>query len=213
MLPPPSTITRLPILSMWPNETLDEPVDADVDVRRRFLAAGDVEIAPARRAGADEDRVVAFAEQRLQDYRCADRTRSSTPSRGCSRPLRRSPIRAGGTRGICVRIMPPAARVAVEHGDVVAERRQIARDGQRRRARRRSARRACRSSSRGACGIASRDVVLVVGGDALQAADRDGFRLLAFSSSTRPRRHAGSHGRSQVRPRMPGKTLDSQLTM
>src|SRR5450759_1843559 len=32
-------------------------------------------------------------------------------------------------------------------------------------------------------------------------------------SSTRPRRHAGSQGRSQVRPRMPGKTLDSQLTI
>jgi hypothetical protein len=31
-------------------------------------------------------------------------------------------------------------------------------------------------------------------------------------SSTRPRRQAGSQGRSQVRPRMPGKTFDSQLT-
>ena len=32
-------------------------------------------------------------------------------------------------------------------------------------------------------------------------------------SSTRPRRHAGSHGRSQVRPRIPGNTLLCQLTM
>ena len=31
--------------------------------------------------------------------------------------------------------------------------------------------------------------------------------------STRPRRHAGSHGRSQVRPRIPGKTFECQLTM
>ena len=31
--------------------------------------------------------------------------------------------------------------------------------------------------------------------------------------STRSRRHAGSHGRSQVRPRMPGKTLDSRFSM
>ena len=30
--------------------------------------------------------------------------------------------------------------------------------------------------------------------------------------STRPRRHAGSHGRSQVRPRIPGKTFDSRLS-
>ena len=44
-----------------------------------------------------------------------------------------------------------------------------------------------------------------------QMATGSGFS--AFASSTRPRRHAGSHGRSQVRPRMPGKTLDTQLTM
>ena len=40
VLPPPSTITRLPILSMWPNDTRDEPVDADVDVRRASLRPG-----------------------------------------------------------------------------------------------------------------------------------------------------------------------------
>ena len=32
-------------------------------------------------------------------------------------------------------------------------------------------------------------------------------------SSRGPRRQAGSQGRSQVRPRMPGKTFDTQLTM
>ena len=32
-------------------------------------------------------------------------------------------------------------------------------------------------------------------------------------SSTRVRRHAGSQGRSQVRPRMPGNTLDARLSM
>jgi len=31
--------------------------------------------------------------------------------------------------------------------------------------------------------------------------------------STRPRRHAGSQGRSQVRPSTPGKTFDSRLSM
>jgi hypothetical protein len=40
-----------------------------------------------------------------------------------------------------------------------------------------------------------------------------GSGLAAFSSSVRPRRQAGSHGRSQVRPRMPGNTLDTPLTM
>ena len=42
-----------------------QPVDADMDVLGRFLAAGDVEVAAARRAGADEDRVPAFRQQRL----------------------------------------------------------------------------------------------------------------------------------------------------
>ena len=43
-----------------------EPVDADMDIGGGFLAAGNVEVAAARRAGADEHRVVALVEQRLQ---------------------------------------------------------------------------------------------------------------------------------------------------
>src|SRR5262249_45402997 len=46
------------------------------------------------------------------------------------------------------------------------------------------------------------DLTLIIGGDALEAAH-----------STRPRRHAGSQGRSQTRPKMPGKTLLSQFSM
>jgi hypothetical protein len=40
-----------------------------------------------------------------------------------------------------------------------------------------------------------------------------GSGLAACASSTRPRRQAGSHGRSQVRPKMPGNTLEAQFTM
>ena len=40
-----------------------------------------------------------------------------------------------------------------------------------------------------------------------------GSGLLRFFSSTRPRRHAGSQGLSQVRPNTPGKTLLTQFTM
>src|SRR5205085_187319 len=43
-----------------------EPVDPDVDVLRRFLAPRNVEVAAARRTGADEHRVVAFGEQGLE---------------------------------------------------------------------------------------------------------------------------------------------------
>ena len=48
-------------------------------------------------------------------------------------------------------------------------------------------------------------------GSLLSAATRLRRQIATGSSSTRPRRQAGSHGRSQVRPRTPGNTLDSQL--
>src|SRR6202022_3748415 len=43
-----------------------EPVDADVNIFGRFLAAGNLELAAARRAGADKHRVVVLGEQFLQ---------------------------------------------------------------------------------------------------------------------------------------------------
>ena len=45
------------------------------------------------------------------------------------------------------------------------------------------------------------------------AATRFNRQIATGVSSTRPRRQAGSQGRSQVRPRMPGNTLDLQLIM
>src|SRR5581483_9226475 len=41
---------------------IGQPVDPDLDVRRGGLAAGNIEVATARRAGADEDRIVALGE-------------------------------------------------------------------------------------------------------------------------------------------------------
>ena len=46
-----------------------------------------------------------------------------------------------------------------------------------------------------------------------QACTRLSRHIATGSSSTRTRRQAGSQGRSQVRPRMPGNTLDSQFTI
>src|SRR5258706_140664 len=40
-----------------------KPVDADMDVLRRFFPAGNIEVASARRARADEDRVIALLDQ------------------------------------------------------------------------------------------------------------------------------------------------------
>jgi hypothetical protein len=45
------------------------------------------------------------------------------------------------------------------------------------------------------------------------AATRFSRHIATGFSSTRPRRQAGSQGRSQTRPRMPGKTFDSRLSM
>src|SRR5262249_3803325 len=46
--------------------TAGEPVDTDMDVVRRRVAAGDVEIAPARRAAADEDRVPRMGQELVE---------------------------------------------------------------------------------------------------------------------------------------------------
>ena len=47
----------------------------------------------------------------------------------------------------------------------------------------------------------------------LSAATRFSRQIATGFPSTRTRRHAGSHGRSQVRPRIPGNTFDSRFTM
>src|SRR5205807_1821807 len=43
-----------------------QPVDADVDIRRCFLATRNIQIAAARRARTDEDRVPVLRQQRLE---------------------------------------------------------------------------------------------------------------------------------------------------
>src|SRR6202035_3236962 len=43
-----------------------QPVDADMNVRGCFLAPGKLELAPARRAGADENRVPIPGQQFLE---------------------------------------------------------------------------------------------------------------------------------------------------
>ena len=63
VLPPPSTMTRLPIFVVWPKDTDDSQSMPMWMLAAPSLRPGNVEVAAARRAGADEDRVVAFAEQ------------------------------------------------------------------------------------------------------------------------------------------------------
>ena len=108
VLPPPSTITRLPICVMWPKDTEASQSMPMWMLCGRFVAARDVEVAPARRAAADEDRVVAFGQQRLHRIDALAAAELDAAGRGCSRPPRRSPSSGRRKRGICVRMKPPA---------------------------------------------------------------------------------------------------------
>ncbi len=153
-----------------------EPVDADVDVLLGLFAARNVELAPARRAGADEHRVPALGEQRLQAVDRAAAAKLDAEIEDVVALLvdhlvgeaELGDLRAHHAAG---------AEVAVEHDAFVAHRREIARDGERGGA---------GADQRDALAVALvlrdrlgqplGDVFLVVGGDALQPADRD--RLL-----------------------------------
>src|SRR6185436_19822326 len=154
-----------------------QPVDADVNVLRRFLASGDVEVASTRRAAADEHGVVALLQQRLHridalaaaelDAEVED-VAALLVDHAVGQPELRD-LRAHHAAGL---------RIAVEHDAFVAERREIARDGQRR---------GPAADERDALAVLLRcglrkpraDVALEVGGGALQAADCDGLGLRA----------------------------------
>ena len=90
-------------------------------------------------------------------------------------------------------------RIGLEHGDVVAERREIACDGQRR---------GTRADAGDALAVlrgrrlrhARAHVALVVGGDALEPADRDRLRLLAHRSRTVVLFHASAPARRFAGP-------------
>ena len=130
VLPPPSTMTRLPILVTWPNETDESQSMPMWMFFVGFLAARNVELAPARRAGADEHRVPALGEQLLQavdrpaaaklDAEIEDVVALLVDHLVGQAELRN--LRAHHAAG---------AEVAVEHHAFVAHRREIARDGER----------------------------------------------------------------------------------
>ena len=154
-----------------------------MDVGGRFLAAGDVEVASARRAAADEDRIKVFGEQRLQavDAPAADELDAEIEDvvallvdHGLGQ-AELGDLRAHHAAGL---------RVLVEHHAVVAERSEVTRDGERGRAAAHE-RDALAVLDGGGLGQAVADVVLVVGGDALEAADRHRLVLDAHAPARR----------------------------
>ena len=67
-------MTRLPICGDVAERHRRQPVDADVDVARPLPGGPAIEVAAARRAAADEDRVAVLGEQRAHrlDARAAE---------------------------------------------------------------------------------------------------------------------------------------------
>src|SRR6185437_5697535 len=147
-----------------------QPVDADMDVGGGLLAAGDVEVAAARRARADEDGVVAFLEQRLHAVDALAEARVDAEVHDVADLLVDHRLGQAEARYLGA---DHAARlgIAVIDDDVIAGGQEVARNGQRSRA----------GADQGdalavlllRCGRQPRAYgVLVIGGDALQAADR-----------------------------------------
>src|SRR5262249_44671786 len=160
-----------------------QPVNADMDVLRRFLAAGNIEVPPARRAAADKDRVVALGEQRLHAVDGAAADKFDAEVEDVAAFLVDHRIGQAEFRDLRTH-HAAGLRVLVEDDAFIAERREIARDRQ-----------------RGGAAADERDalavlligtlwkqrahITLVVGGDALQAADRDRVRLDAATPTGR----------------------------
>src|SRR6185295_9921786 len=154
-----------------------EPVDADVDVLGSFFSPRYIQISSTRSPAADEDGVVALAHQRLHAFYFSLFERNTQiqyvvdllvdhfQRQAEARDLR--PDHAAG------------ARVLVEHGDLVAERREVARHGERRRA----GADAGDLLAVGFCFLPGGNsfgdvvVVFVVGSNSLEPADRDRLRL------------------------------------
>ena len=166
-----------------------------------FLAAGNVELAAARRAGADEDRVVVLGEQLLQAVDALAGLELDAEVEDVIGFLVDHRIRQPEFRNLAAH-HAAGLGVGIEHGAVIAERREVARHGEgggaaaddrdalavfRRRARH-----------------AALDVVLEVGGDAFQPADRD-RRLLdaAAAACGLARAIAGASENSRKHVRSP----------
>src|SRR5690606_3331808 len=146
-----------------------QPVDADVDVGPRLLAAGNVEVAPAGRAAADEDRVETFREQPLHGFHALAGTQLDAEVEDVADLLVDDGLGQAEMRDLAA---DEAARLRIllDDRDVVAERQQVAGDRERRRA---GADAGDPEAVRGPALRQPRpDVLLEVGGHALEPADR-----------------------------------------
>ena len=160
-----------------------QPVDTDVDIGRRLLASGNVEVAAARRAGADEHRIETFAEKGLEAVDAAAAPELDAEVEDIADLLIKHGVRQPEFRDLRPH-HAAGARILIEHHDVIAERGEIAGNRQ-----------------RGRAGADECDplvvpggrrfrqprtnVVLEVGRDTLEPADRDRLVLDAHAPTSR----------------------------
>ena len=165
-------MTRRPIFVDMAEGDARQPVDADMDVGGGFAAAGNDEIAAARRTGTDEDRVVAFGQHggEAVDAAAIAGLDAADPD-DVADLLVDDRFGQAEARDLAAD-HAAAACLAVMDDNVVAERGKVAGDGER----------GGSGADQGDALAVSRrwrlrqavaDVGLVVGGDALQPADRD----------------------------------------
>ena len=101
-----------------------------MDVRRRLAAAGNIQVAAARRTAADEDRVVALRQQRLHRIDALAAAEFDAQVEDVADFLVDDLLGQAEARHLGAHEAAGLA-IGLEHGDLVAQRRQIARDGQR----------------------------------------------------------------------------------
>ena len=107
-----------------------QPVDADMDIGGGFVTAGNGQVAAARRAATDEDRVVVIVQQRLQAVDPLAEPHLHAEVGDVADFLVDDVFGEAEFRDLAAD-HAARARVRIEQHQFVAERRQVARDGQR----------------------------------------------------------------------------------
>jgi len=145
-----------------------------MDVGGGLVPAGDRQVAAPRRAAADEDRVVVVRQQHLQAVHPLAKAHFHAEAGDIGDLLVDDLLWQAELRDLAAD-HAAGARVRIEHHQLVAQRRQVAGDGQRGGAGA-DQRDPLAVGALGRTRQAMADIALVIGGDALQTADR--HRLL-----------------------------------
>ena len=182
-----------------------QPVDPNVDAVG-IVTAGQIQLFAARRAGADEDGVEIPGEQCLHALDGRVVADIDAHVKNLVDLVHQHRVRQAKSRDVGAH-QPAGLGVFLEDHHFVAQRHQIVGDGERSRP---------RADQRDALAI-------FLGWESLgrrsemssrkSAATRFKRQIATGLPSRRPRRQAGSQGRSQVRPRIAGNTFDSRFSM